>query len=673
MMRFSKGVARRAPGAQARPARSLARLLAWSALAILIPLAPQSPADAQAGPGTGVKYNLIISCPAPQGFSINANSPLATCPVRAVDGQDEMGDPQLAVDPANPDDLIIASLHGTAYDNSGNSVTACGRPGPSARSRCGQTFTTFTSNDAGYSWGDNPFTPPDHVGNDAYGETPGITIDPYGHVYVGSLYATPAAKGFDFVIAAQKFSDLQSINSHQDGNYHAEYLGPVYPGNAIGQMWFLFDPVTDNMTMLWNEHLTSASTGGSARTTSASSPQQAATDGRLQPPRVGNVVNFPIQGLAGNSTGNNTASNSTTPAPGPTIQPTGAPRGTIGVVWTGTEVNDTYRYQPEDVAIGPCSTSTNPVLSDGFLYVGCVADPKEGPFKWDPAAQEGTIELFRMNPSGGTPEWLGAAPVSGGAPKLGVRSDGRMALLTTQATKEGALELNAAFGHFREATHRIEWTGLKGYGDKLEKPTPGLKITGANVQDLIYREYSGVVHFVLKEDVQFTGVGLPSLKNPVATPHIRKSLVALDENHGIVYHHDLDIGTLLNRSSDPDLLRAPEAAYDDLKDDFLQLPPGDNFTFNGKPMGEFYQREFFAVADYGQVIFAELIEDTDLRGPGVVPVQAAVPALAAPASSLTASAVLLPAAGLVASGLLATSFFVNRRKNPLAAFVKGGK
>src|ERR1041385_7057774 len=92
-------------------------MLALLLVLLLVPLG----VDGQTQ-GTGVKYELIIDCP-----SLRATfSTSGTCPVQATDPDDAMGDPELAVDPISPENLIIASLHGSPD---------CG--GPSVRSRCG--------------------------------------------------------------------------------------------------------------------------------------------------------------------------------------------------------------------------------------------------------------------------------------------------------------------------------------------------------------------------------------------------------------------------------------------------------------------------------------------------------------------------------------------------------
>jgi hypothetical protein len=621
----------------------------WSAALLLLLLTASALPLAAVGQGAGVEYRLVVDCP--ETYAATGSSLGISCPVRATDPQDMMGDPSIAVDPLDPANLILASLHGGVHDGgaAGAGSATC-PPGPTPKSRCGQVFTTFTSTDHGASWIDNPFTPPSEVGSDAYGEHPQVTIDPYGHVYVGSLYAMPRGNGlFDYVIAAQKFASIDTIDNEQDGEYHTQYLDPVLKGNAIRQMWFLFNAATDNMTIVWTE---TPQVPGEA--------QEEAQPGCLLPPPAPCI---PPPAGAGRG---RAASNHTQPQ---------SP-GAIGVVWSTSSTRSPYHYQDEEDAIAPCSRSTNPVLSEGWLYVGCVADPSQGEFRWNPRTAPGTVEMFRMDPNGGTPQYIGASPLIGGQPKLGVRSDGRLALVSAQAT-DGALSLDAVFGKYDGGSGRVAWGSVAHHGPKVAKTDPAIRVVEANVQDVIYREHSGVLHLLLKTRVQASGVGVTSATSTLA-PHILKSIVAIDESHGVVTVMPLPVGRIENRTSDPAIMQAPELAYNDLSDDFLQLPLQDSYSYtdpNGVEtvLGPAYAREFFAVGDYGQVMFAELIEITTLRGPAALPINAPPPPVPAAASSLNASAVLVPAVGVSVVGLMAAAFIANRRKDPAAAIAKNRK
>lgn len=646
---------------------------------------------------TGADYRLLIDCPDTQ-LSIGATQRIG-CPVRAIDPSQQqiLGEPALAIDPFDSSRLIFAALHG-AVGNGGAGFSCGDPPGPTPRSRCILPFTTFTSTNGGASWYDNFYPAPDDLG-DAYGEHPALTIDPYGRLYVGSLYATWVRDGvYDYTIVAQKFSDLQTINDEQDGQYQAEYLGPVYPGNAIGQLWFLFNPATDNMTMVWHEHVTPQSqppTRATASTCAASPPPPTASSSTSSSPSSTSSSSATSSSSTASSTSTSTSSPTTTSsssasttytvsptsrlvalpqlerAPPPVVQQQSAgdePRSVIGVAWTEPDSGACYRYQPHAWSIGPCERSTNPVLSEGWLYIGCVSKPDEGSgFPWNPDTIAGTVELFRMHPDGGQPHYLGPSSIHGGMPKLGVRSDGRLALATAYAL-EGQVRLDIAFGAYDPDTQRIRWSSRDALGSELGKLEPGALVVGANIQDLIFREHSGVVHAILKERIQ------PRLgvTDPAATvsPQLRKHVVAIDETYGLLAKLSLDIGNLANRTN-PMFWQVPEDAFDDLSDDFLQYPTVAEYRYR-EPGGvehilHNYQREFFAVADYGEVLFAEVIELTNLRGPAFPAVQAGVPPNPSPATTTATTTATVSAAGLTLVGALALTLMATKRKEAVIA------
>ncbi|HET6398693.1 MAG TPA: hypothetical protein VFH47_03990, partial [Candidatus Thermoplasmatota archaeon] len=440
----------------------MARVL-LSLLLLLSLLAPHVAVQAQLD---GVEYELFIACPGADGFTFSLNTG-GGCPVRAVDGQDVMGAPSLAVDPHEPNNLIIASLHGGVYKRGSGGPSffavgaqSCPEPGPTPKSRCGQAFTTFTSTDSGAYWVDNPFVPPQKLGFRAFGEHPQVTIDPYGRAYVGSLYAVPEGGSFRYVIAAQKFSSLETINEEQDGEYALKYIEPLFNRSSISQMWYIYNPATDNMTVVWHE----APQGPASRGGASFTPSAARLTGAV----------WAESGPAGEGEA-----------------PATAARSAIGLVWTTPRPNATYHRTPASESIGPCLRSTNPVLEDGYIYIGCQVDASAGPFPWNPKAADGQVELFRMHPDGGKPQYMGSSPVVGGSPKLGVRSDGRLALLSTAPGEDGMLQLYGAFGSYDARSGRIEWGRLSHYAPEFRVPNPAERVVRSNIQDLVYREYSG--------------------------------------------------------------------------------------------------------------------------------------------------------------------------------------
>jgi hypothetical protein len=784
------------------PALTSTRILAFAVLLLLGAV----PVDVGAQPA-GVTYDLVLYCGG--NIPLGPATPVSSgggCPIRAIDGDDLMGDPSLAVDPLQPENLIMGSLHGCAQGATCALAGPCAEETPSPRARCGQVFTTFTSQNQGINWLDSPFVPPDDIGSDAFGIHPQVTIDPYGQVYVGSLYAIPSGNDetgtptYEFVIGAQKFESIDTIGEEQtssQGSYNAEYITPVHEHNQINQMWFTFNPITDNMTMVWHESvfappvppcdtdsaylvdaagnyvkvdaltqqvtvysesngipdLQSAATcpnnpddevvatpppAAAARAPAQPAPLQAApapnsailgqasapvpsapasvtttplasgpiSSAGLAPGPVRQSVNAPSPvaaltaaappahpqaapalaapvplGMQPNQT-NSTTTNSTAPHNGTSPPPSSSSsstsdasegsdeevpaRGTIGVVWTSSDSDTPYYYQDVEDAIAPCSGSTNPVLSFGWLYIGCIVDTSEGEFRWAPEVANGTVQLFRLHPDGGKPEYMGQAPDMVGPPKLGVRSDGRLALVAGGASEEGALKFSAAFGRYEPTEGRIEWTKQLSLGHDIRPLDPLVPVVRANIQDMVYREQSGALHVILKTTVNINGGPDDVLESLGLAPHIQKTIIALDEDYGLLATLPLDIGDPQQRNSDATIASAPEAAFQDLSDDFLLLP-AEPYSYNGVDLGELYQREFFAIADYGTVLFAEVVELTTLRATPVgVPPPPPAPVAAPATTNLVA-----PVVGLTGASALLGTLVAHRRKNPLAAFTKG--
>lgn len=553
-------------------------------------------------------YELVIDCPGVEESATGLDNEVL-CPIRVIDAQDILGSPSVAVDPKNPDNIVFASLHGNDGD------------GPTQRSRGGQVFTTHASTTHGADWEDKPFYPPQDI-QPAFGEHPQVAVDYTGHVYVGSLYSIPdddAPSGFDYKIGAQKFESVDYVVDRQStsGTYHLEYIEPVHAGNIIEEFWFVHDPKTDIMSVLWNDK---------------------------RPP---------------NST---------------------ATKSVIGMVWTTADYRDPYHYISDEYNIGPCVDTTNPVLADSHIYIGCLVDTNQTGYKWDESPEAGQIDLFRINIPDGKPEYLGHAPIKGGNPKLGVRSDGRLFLVTAGVGADGATRVFGVFGRFDAVSNSLTWNKSNNYGPEISPAVPGVITVEANIQDVMFREYSGVVHLLLKERFGSTTT-LPLLDDAsdFGRPAFRKQLIAIDEKQGFLSKFNLDIGNPINRTAlvDPTanevsvvntgVVTNSEDVFNDLADDLFQLPPGP-YTYNDKDLGPRYQREFFAVGDYGVVIFAEIIELTTLVGPVAGPGGGAPPPNPTATVGLNVAAIGSATGGLALAGLLAYRLVLARKPtfNPSA-------
>ncbi len=265
--------------------------------------------------------------------------------------------------------------------------------------------------------------------------------------------------------------------------------------------------------------------------------------------------------------------------------------GGIHMAWIKDQAD---HFTPTSL-ITPCNSSTNPVWYDGHIHIGCQVSSSD--FPWRPGAAAGDIDLFRFDAQGETIEYLGPTPLSGGAPKLAMSSDGRLAVATA-AVVAGALRLDAAFGFVNDT--RLLWPQNHSLGASLSLP----EITEANIQDMLWHEASGAVQLILK---QRTPAQTPTVGGIPVAPTFHKQIVALHGEHGLLATLPLPLRGLAQRTDDPSLLAQPDDVFNDLSDD---LAPGS---------GQLAGRTFMAIGDYGIIQFAEVVATTDLV-PGPVPV-----------------------------------------------------
>jgi hypothetical protein len=483
--------------------------------------------------------------------------------------------------------------------------------GPTIRSRRGTPFTSFVSSDFGGSWHDRYYPGPGDL-RDALGEHPEATVDEFGTFYIGSLYAQKdeaAPGGYRWQIVAQKFKDVFEAAARQNGAYNAQFVDPVTPDGAIRQFWYAYDPIQKIMSMVWDEQ------------------------------------------------------------PGESFA-TGDGAGRIAMTWTTPKTSDPYYYVDESQLVSPCVRTSNPVLWKGHVYIVCMLHPTALPFKWGGNRVEGRMDLFRLDPKLGNPINLGTLPVAGGLPKLAVAEDGGLTLLTVNVDPDAGLQFAAAFGELRDEGKVAVWKPPLNLGQAVAPPTLGRKPVDANIQALVLKAQSDVVHFVLKQ--RFENLGL-NINDPgsYSKPIYDKHLFALHADYGILASINLDVGNAVNRTAfNPTPVHAGgDLVFDDLADDLLLLPPGP-FSFEGKALGDDYQREFIAVGDYGVAQFAEIIEITELRAAGA-PALAYVPPIVAPATA--AAGIGVAVAGAALAGLLALKLALNRKSTTTASVARGGK
>jgi hypothetical protein len=601
------------------------------AVAVALTLVMALPSTAQS---SSKPYELHIDCP--ERFGAGAADPNSIiCPIKAIDEDDIMGSPSLAVDPNNPRNVILASLHG-----------ADGQ-GPTDRSRAdgggSQPFTTFVTFDHGAQWRDNPYNSPGAL-QGSFGEHPQVKIDKFGHVYIGSLYALPsdaAPSGYEYTVVAQKFDDIEQTAARQQGTWGAQYLDAYFFGNVIPEFWFVPDNDTGIMTIMWNEIMP------------AQEEQAASQAGVLD-----------ATGLASTQED----------APGD------FGRSVIGMAWTTPGGSKGWTYVDDDLLVGPCDETSNPVIADGQIYIACRVNVKEGGYAWDEDPVEGQVDLFRMDLTTGAPEYMGTSPVNnGGMPRLAVREDGRLALLSAGVGADGNTKVTVAFGWAAKDLAVMHWGDKVELGDRISRPTEGAVVTEVRVQDAVIREDSGTVIFILKEQYQSLGI-VPDDPESLLKPRYLKQVVAINEKaREPLRIMNLDVGNPANRTPFPtkiDLFETDqEAVFNDLTDDIILFPKGQSLPPGWEDRiptekHEDYQRMFIAYGDYGIIHFAELVEITDQQV-GAAGVPAA--AVANPAPALGVATIAMMVAGTALAGLLALKMALNRSSSESVAITKGGK
>lgn len=620
--------------ADGRAATAGAILLAFLLSALLVPVSLAQPSSSRI-------YELHIDCPELRQLgTVDQNEVL--CPVRAIDQDDMLGSPSIAVNPEDAADLVLGSLHGG--DGHGPTDRSRAGPHPAGLEDGWQPFTTHVSWNHGAQWEDRPYFAPSRLG-ESFGEHVQVAIDPNGRVYVGSLYSTPRYDGaqetqpdyYDYTIVAQKFDSMDQVETQQTmyGDFGSEHVDPTFEGNVIPEFWFVPEPGTDRMALVWYERLPPDDRETPTVRSTLSLDEQAAD----QDPFA---------------------------------------RSVIGVAWTRSDWREPWHFAPAEHLVGPCADASNPVVRQGMVYIACQIDTGEGGYAYDESPTEGQIDLFRLNLTTGEPEHLGRTPLTHGHPRLALRADGRLALLTAGVGPDGRTQLNVAFGVAEAESPTAVWGDQLFLGDDVAATRAGVRVTEARVQDVVMREDSGTVHFILKEQYQNLGV---VLDDPAALAHPRyvKQLVTLHEDDGILRKVNLDVGNPLNRTqfagrSDPND-SDPERVFNDLTDDILlfdpgQLPPAPYDEEAARFHPDDYQREFIAVGDYGVVIFAEVIEITDTQA-GAVGAQA--PAIPLTSPAVATQFVVAAATTTALAGLLAVKLALGRSEDPAVALTKGGK
>lgn len=559
------------------------------------------------------------------------------CPIRVYDTSNPFGNPQIVVNPSDPDQIAFISLHGDGVE--AGVVGDSSGTRPSERSRA--STVSFTSANDGITWSDQPIGTPE---NGLWGEMGSGAMDHLGNLYVLYLYSRDVGQG----------------NASAGGEIVLYKAAPVTTAFDVNQAY------TDPFTI-------------DGRTTRNPIPAAYVVDvpPHRPPPPAADYANT----TEGNATSGNTTANEST-APGQDGNYTDAQTNftdeRIVVSWferaadpanntahksawidfavTDISGNNTWHKVPDSSLVGPCKDASNPVAYDGRVYVACSV---ESGYKARRSARVGDIDVWSLDPLTGTTRYEGTTGLVGGHPMLATTPHGYMALATYRRTGDNAGSVQVATGWFGSQWHRLRGD----LGAALHQTTGGKPQRGLSVNAIAVSDDTKNVMLVYKEWLQ-QGNQVPSVdpNNPPQPGQVqprltdyKKSIFAFNECGPIgalqmVLGQSLDAPNAEAYSNNP-------GAFNDILDGLqTERDPSGQMLFT------------FAIDDYGAMQYGSVI---DPQGPlcFVAPPVPAPPVPVVPQSIAIvnpASVAIGSVVGVVSAAMVAYLLTVKRRVAVLA-------
>ncbi len=573
-----------------------------------------------------------------------------TCPFRIIDDADLMGSPQIAVNANDPDSLAFFSLHGAGTTE-----------GPTPRSRdpspegaatlTGLSHTTFTSQDHGVSWYDNPW------GTDGFGEHVTGVMDADGNLYIGALWSKRLGNGeFDYVIKVYKEQD----GRFQISNYQPSKTFPNRAaGNTIEQANLVYVP-TQSVFPTPPEDLNG--------TGNATAP---ADDGDL-----------------GNRTDPDSAGTRNQPDDRVVLvwhekaldwrNATTGKSSWIDAAWTDTTARDNWTRLAKEELIGPCMSASNPVQWNGKAYVACVADAG---YRARSRAHVGEIDIWSIDPKTGLTEVVAFTQLEGGTPKLTARDDGYMALTTTRRISEAEVDVRMNFGWYG-----AHWDTPARIGGMLHNlasntvtsalppGTPGPppasnSVREARITAMALSEETDTLFLVYMERVNVLDLSDPDPTNEFISPdsafEYKKIVATFTKCEGPTNVYDLQLGVARHPFAES-IVGEATGVFDDLQDGMQQWLDEETGV----------ERIYFAYGDHGVIQYGALVTDGSppLSFCPNTPPAPFLPAAATPAgltSSSAASTVVGSTVAVGATAMVGYLLTVKRKSaNALAAKAK---
>jgi hypothetical protein len=529
-----------------------------------------APCSAEAAQAQQQRCPVTFWCPDLDGGTTvtdgtNTMTIRASCPYRIIDDADLLGSPQIAVNGDDPNSVAFFSLHG------GGSVE-----GPTPRSRdpspegltlTGLSHTTFTSQDHGRSWHDNPW------GTDGFGEHVAGTMDHDGNLYISALWSKRLGEG--------RFNYVLKLYKEQDGRYTIATYQPSKTfsnradGNTISGGDVVFLPAA---------RIEPLDNGTGNQTGNASKPADQGD--------VGNYTNGESYGTENSPDDRVMAvwfeqaldwSNSST-----------GKSSWIDAAWTDTTAKDNWTRLADDQLIGPCMAASNPVAFNGKAYVACVADSG---YSGRSRAHIGDIDVWSIDPMTGKTRLEERTGLVGGQPKMASRPDGYMAIASVNVLEQANVEAQVAFGWYGK-----HWTAIQNTGSELHTLAGNHRPKEARVTSMALSQEKNTLFLTYMErvDVEFE------------TPDPNPSALDLDPNQAIEYRkivttfsqctngpldaYDLQTGVARHPFSD-EIVGDRTGVFDDLQDGMQYWRHPDT----GQEL------LYFAYGDHGVIQFGALV------------------------------------------------------------------
>lgn len=242
---------------------ALMALLVPAVAAVTLPAVPgpdaSAPGRGRADETSGASepFGVRFVCPSRTGTSVDQQAVVDSsfCPSYVIDTEDLMGQPQLVVDPQNPQILAVHALHG------GRGVLLpTEAPAPNERSRHNQLHqphTIFQSSDGGRNFLDKRYYAPEALADlnrTVFGEDNAFVVDKDGNGYAASLYSwrKDAERTYHWSVAAFKFPRL-----NRPVNYHENVLLMHHRGDEslrkISGLQLAYNAPSHRVIMFWLE------------------------------------------------------------------------------------------------------------------------------------------------------------------------------------------------------------------------------------------------------------------------------------------------------------------------------------------------------------------------------------------------------------------------------------